>query len=272
VDCYYINGNIYLDLSLALLTLFSAFLMILSLVSALRITDVHRELALSDTRLALMKKQIAAQADYYNSLSAQINEVRAMRHDMRHFVGVMQRLSEGGRYGELDRFLSEYADKSETAALPVFCENAVANSILGFYSLKALEHDIAFRCACAFPKRLPVSDGDLCVLLGNALENALEACEKLAEPGARFIAAEAQISGGQLLIKIENSYNGDTKRRDGRFLSAKSGQDHGLGLLNIQKIVDTYGGFLKIDHSGKVFSLMAAFSQPEESPVETHPE
>ncbi|MEA4934701.1 MAG: GHKL domain-containing protein, partial [Lawsonibacter sp.] len=269
LDCYYINGNSYLNLSLALLTLFSAYMMILSLVAALQAADVHRELALSASRLALVKKQIAMQADYYNTLSEQINEVRAVRHDMRHFVGVMTQLSGEGRYGELDRFLSDYADKSETEPLPVFCDNIVANSILGYYSLKAKERDITFFCACAIPKRLSVSDGDLCVGLSNALENALEACGKLAEPEARLISAEARISGGQLLIKIENSYDGHLNQRDTQYLSTKSGQDHGLGLRNIQKVVDTYRGFLKTEHNGTKFTLMAAFSLSGEMQPDT---
>jgi len=265
VDCYYINGNIYLNLSLALLISFSAYMMILGLVAALRTADLRSELFLSSSQLALAKKQIAVQADYYDALSVQINEVRAVRHDMRHFVGVMKHLSGEGRYGELDQFLNEYAYKSETEPLPVFCENAVANSLLGYYSLKAKEHHIDFRCSSAISKRLSVSDGDVCVVLGNALENALEACGKLAVPDARFISVEARTTGGQLLVKIENSYGGLLNQRDGRYLSTKSDQDHGIGLRNIQKVVDACGGFLKTEHNGTTFTLMAAFPLPAEA-------
>lgn len=134
VDCYYINGNSYLNMSLALLISFSAFMMILSVVAALRTADLRSELALSSFRLVLARKQIAMQADYYDALSAQINEVRAVRHDMHHFVGVMKRLSGEGRFGELDRFLSDYADKNEAEPLPVFCEDVVVNSILGSFN------------------------------------------------------------------------------------------------------------------------------------------
>lgn len=267
LDCYYINGNSYINLSLAMLTLFSAFMMILSLVSALRMADVHSELALSSSQLVLVKKQISMQTEYYNALSAQINEVRAVRHDMRHFVGVMTQLSREGQYGELERFLSEYAYKNETEPLPVYCENVVANSILGYYSLKAKKCDIKFRCVCAIPKQLSISDGDLCVVLGNALENAFEACEKLNRTDTRFISTEVRITGGQLLIKIENSYNGLLNQRDGHYRSVKSGQSHGIGLWNIQKVVDTYQGFLKTEHNGTMFTLMAAFSLSGELPL-----
>ncbi|MEL7609318.1 MAG: ATP-binding protein [Bacillota bacterium] len=259
VDSYYINGNIYLNLSPALLTLFSVYMMLLCLVSALRTVHVHRELGLSASQLALARSQIAMQTDYYDALSAKINEARSARHDMRHFVGAMQRLLSEGRYADLDRFLSEYADNSETEPLPVFCENAVANSILGYYSLKTKERGIPFCCSCAIPRRLSIGDSDLCVVLGNALENALEACERVAPSDARFLSAEARISGGQLLIKIENACNGSLRQEDGRYISAKTGLEHGMGLLNIQKVMNAYGGFLKAEDDGTKFTLMAAF-------------
>lgn len=262
LDCYYINGNSYLNLSLAMVATFSAYMMILSLVSALQMAEIRNELAVSSSRLASMRSQIAMQADYYNALSAQMGETRAARHDMRHFVGVMKRLSDEEQYKELKCFISEYADMSETEPLPVFCENAVANSILGYYALKAKERGVPFRHACAIPKKLSVSDSDLCIVLGNALENALEACGRLAETDARFFSAEARVSGGQFLIKIENSWRGPLPRKNGRYISAKAGPEHGMGLANIQKVADAYGGFLKAEHGGAVFTLMAAFPHP----------
>ncbi len=259
VDCYYINGNSYLNLSLALLTLFTIYMMILSLVSVLRTADVYNELAVSTSRLAQAKNQIDIQMDYYDALSTQINEVRAVRHDTHHFVGVMTQLFREKRYEELGHFLSAYAEMSETEPLPVFCENVVANSILGYYALKAKACGIPFHCVCAIPKRISVKDSDLCVVLGNALENALEACEKLDKSAVLLIAVEARAANGQLLIKIENSYNDLLIQKDGCYLSSKNSSAHGLGLRSIQMVVDTCGGFLKTEHSGTTFTLMTAF-------------
>lgn len=259
VDSYYINGNIYLNLSPALLTLFTVYMMLLSLVSALRMVDVRNELALSASRLALASSQIAMQADYYDALSGQINETRAARHDMRHFVKAMKRLLSEGRYAELNNFLAEYGDNNEPEPLPVFCENAVANSILGYYSFKAKERGIPLSYTCVIPKRLPVSDSELCVVLGNALENALEACERVPAPDTRFIAVEARTVGGQLLIKIENACRGPLRKKDGRYVSAKVGSEHGMGLSNMQKVMENTGGFLKVEDDGVRFTLMAAF-------------
>lgn len=259
IDCYYINGNIYLDMSLTLLIMFSAYLMILCLVYALRIADLYNDFAVSSTRLALARSQIEMQKDYFDTLSGQINEIRGIKHDLRHFISVIKRLAEEGRTGDVIRFLSEYAEQTETAPLPVFCENIVANSILGYYYLKSKKANIPFHCICSIQRQLNVSDSDLCIVLGNALENAIEACEKLSNSNARCISVEVRNTNGQLLIKVENSYNGCLKMKGNSFLSTKSGEFHGIGIQNIKKVVESYNGFVKMGNDEKIFTLMAAF-------------
>lgn len=262
IDCYYINGNIYPNMSLALLILLSAYLIIVSLVYALRIADVYNDFVLSSSRLALAKSQIAMQEEYYDALSVQINEIRGIKHDVRHFIGAIRRMAEEGHYDELKYFLNEYTETIETEPLPVFCDNIVANSILGYYSIKAKKSGIPFRCACSIPKQLSINNSDLCVVLGNALENAVEACEKLDDPDMRFISVEARTINGQLLIKIENSYNGCLYLKDDGYLSTKSGELHGIGIKNSKRVVESCGGFIKTEHTKTVFTLMAAFSNP----------
>lgn len=121
IDCYYIVGKIYLNLSLALLVTFTVYLMILGIVYALRVADLYGEFVLSSNQLVLAGNQIVIQKEYYDALSGQMNEIRAVRHDTRHFIGVLRRLAQEGRYEELNCFLDEYADKTEADPLPVFC-------------------------------------------------------------------------------------------------------------------------------------------------------
>lgn len=258
MDCYYINGNIYPNMSLTLLITLSIYMMILCIASALRIAGVYKDLAVSSSRLEQAKSQIAIQTEYYNALSGQINEIRGIKHDMHHFIGVIKRLSEEERYDELKQFLGEYAEKTETEPLPVFCENVVANSILGYYSLKAKERSIPFHCACSIPKKLSMSDSDLCIVLGNALENAIEACSDLSNSYERFISAEVRIINSHLLIRIDNSYSGQLNFQDGEYVSTKNEKTRGIGVRNIRKVVEAYGGYLKIEHTPRVFTLMVA--------------
>ncbi len=260
-DSYYVNGNIYPNLSLVLLIAITVYMTLLSIAYILLTVDVYRDYETSSARLTLAGNQIAMQAEYYDALSVQINEVRSIRHDIRHFIRTLKSLSDEGRYEELDRFLDKYAGRSDSEPLPVFCENAVANSILGYYSLQLKKSGIAFHCSCSIPKNLSVDDSDLCIVLGNALENAMEACNRLTDPAVRSVSAEARPVNGQLLIKIVNTYDGTLQNKDGNYLTTKNSPYHGMGLKNIQKAADRCGGFVKIEHSKTAFTLMVAFPQ-----------
>jgi sensor histidine kinase regulating citrate/malate metabolism len=130
---------------------------------------------------------------------------------------------------------------------------------LGYYFLKAKKNGVPFCCTCVIPKQIPISDTDLCIVLGNGLENAIEASKKLDDLNARFLSVKARICNGQLLIKIENSYDGDLNVNGNDYLSTKTEAFHGMGLPNIQKVLQACGGYVKTEHSGKAFTLLAAF-------------
>lgn len=237
--------------------------MILGLVSSIQTANISRDYALSSARLMAVRVQITMQTEYYNALSTQINEIRAIRHDFHHFVNVLKRLADEGLYTDLKNFLHEYTKKTDMEPLPVYCENVVANSILGYYALRLKEEGISFQCACVIPKVLSVSDSDLCVVLGNGLENAMDACRKIDTKEVRSIQVEARTVNQQLLIKITNTYNGIVNQEDGRLISTKETPYHGIGLQNIKKVVATYGGYVKTEFTQTIFTLMVAF--PESS-------
>ena len=246
-------------MSLALLTMLSICLMTLSFISALRIAGIYRDLAVSSSRLEQARRQISIQKEYYDALTGQMNEIRALRHDMRHFIGVMRRLAGEGQYEELKKFLGKYTEKTETDQIPLYCENVVINSVLGYYSMKAKDIGVPFGCACSIPKQISVNEIDVCIVLGNALENAIEACAVMDCTDKRFISTEARITDNNLLIKIDNSYNGNINVRNGNYFSTKNEKNRGLGIRNINKVIEANKGYLKIDHEDKVFTLMAAF-------------
>ncbi|MDF2523121.1 MAG: hypothetical protein K0R31_762, partial [Clostridiales bacterium] len=261
IDSYYINGKVYMNMSLTLQLLFTVFALIMSWVYALRMGDLYDDFTKSSSRLELANSQIAVQKEYYEALSGQMNEIREMKHDIRHFIGVMSRLAEENRFEELKVFLGEYGEKTEFEQLPVFCENTIANSIIGYYHLRAKESGIPFESRCNIGKKIAIRDSDLCIVLGNALENAITACKQIDNSDMRFISIEAGRIKGQRLFKIVNSYSGRLVIKDGRCVSSKEGKSHGLGIRNIEKVIDAYGGFVRIEHNEKEFTLMAAVKE-----------
>jgi len=263
IDSYYINGKIYMDMSVILLLFFTLFSSVITLVYSMRAGDLYDDFTQSSSRLEMANKQLKMQKEYYIALSGQMSEIREIKHDFRHFIGVMLRLAEEDKIYELKKFLYEYVKKTEMKPLPVFCENVVANSIIGYYYLRANESGIPFEVQCSINRQAAMSDSDLCIVLGNAIDNAIEACRKMDNSEMSFISVQGESVKGQWLLKVKNAHNSIPVIRNGNFISSKEGKFHGLGIRNIEKVVESYGGFLKIEYDDKVFSLMAALPEKE---------
>lgn len=258
IDSYYLGGKIYMDVSLMLLTTFTVFSLIMRWVYSMRMGDLYDDLTESSVMLDYAKNQIQYQKDYYEALSMQMNDIREMKHDARQFLGVMSRLAEEKKYKELKEFLSEYEEKTDTDELPVFCENVIANSMIGYYWLQAKKQNIQFVSRSKISRKTVMQDGDLCIVLGNGLENAIEACRKLNESEPRFVSIEATTINSQFLLKIRNSYNGELDIADGSIASTKGSISHGLGIHSMEKVVAAYEGFIKMEHDEKEFVFMAS--------------
>ncbi|MDF2611397.1 MAG: hypothetical protein K0R92_2871 [Lachnospiraceae bacterium] len=259
IDSFYINGKIYMNMSLTMMLLFMVFSIIMSGVYALRTGDLYDDFTVSSSRLILANKQIAMQKEYYDTLSSQMNEIREIKHDISHFIGVMSQLAEEGNCDKLKMFLNEYCEKAKMNQLPIFAENTIANSIIGYYFLRAKEYGISLESRGNISAKIHISDSDLCIILGNALENAVYACKQMEEPStSRFVTIESGVMKGQILIKIVNSYNGWVEIDDGRYISSKGGNSHGLGIRNIEKVVEAYKGLVKIEHNDNTFTIMVA--------------
>ncbi len=260
VDSYYLNGKSLLDTSLALPLLLTCFLLVISWVYAMRIGDLYDDFIESSSRLEVTTRQVIRQQEYYAALSEQMDEIREIKHDVRHFVGAMTRLADEGKLPEMRRFLHEYGQRVELEQLPVFCQHTIVNSIIGYYYLLARAHGIVFNSHCQIGDQIRLSDSDLCIIFGNALENAINACCLVTDSDRRFVSIDAQRMKKQWLLRVENSHDGSRLMLDGQGMpvSPDDGLHHGFGLRNLRKVVESYGGFVKIEHDGQVFTLMVA--------------
>jgi len=255
-----------LNMSLTLLLFFTLFSFIMSWVYSKRMGDLYDDFTQSSSQLELANNQIIMQKEYYESLSTQMNQIREIKHDIHHFVEVMHRLADAGSIDQLRSFLDEYSEKTKMDQLPVFCENVVANSIIGYNYLKAGRYGIPFTSRCSIGREFAMSDSDLCILLGNALENAIDACSKMENPDQKFVSVDAETIKGQWLLKVRNSHEGILVIEDGRYVSSKGGKSHGLGIPNIKRVVEQYEGVVRIDHTENEFTLMAAI--PDKTAVQ----
>ena len=128
----------------------------------------------------------------------------------------------------------------------------------GYYRALALQKGIRFQVRIQVPDELSVSDIDLSVILGNLLENAIDAADR-GEQDERFIQFHILCSGQMLAITVDNGFQGEIKKADGRYVSSKPNHS-GLGLRSIEMIADKYEGGVEFTHDPHVFhsSVMLA--------------
>lgn len=201
---------------------------------------------------------LSIQEEQYRHICASIESSRRMNHDLRHHMVTLQGFLQGGRVQSACDYLEQYLDSARQVELVELCRNAVVNMVVGYYRALALQKGIRFQVRIQVPDELSVSDIDLSVILGNLLENAIDAADR-GEQDERFIQFHILCSGQMLAITVDNGFQGEIKKADGRYVSSKPNHS-GLGLRSIEMIADKYEGGVEFTHDPHVFhsSVMLA--------------
>ncbi len=261
LDSFYINGMIYADMSIILPLMLMIFMVLMSIVYSIRIGDLYDDFTISASRLEMAEKQISIQKEYYDTLSNQMDEIRKINHDIRHFIGTMSMLADEGKFDKLKEFVDDYSEKNRLEQLPLFCKHSIVNSIIGYYFLQAKKDEITFESQCVIDEQVNIADSDLCIVLGNALDNAVSACRQMDQSQSRYVSITSRVMSGYCLVKVCNTYNGQLNMKNGQYFSTKRGSSHGYGIRNIQKVIDSYGGYVKIEHDRTMFTITAAIQK-----------
>lgn len=195
--------------------------------------------------------QFSLQTLQYQSLQERIEETCRARHDLRQCMTVIQSYLQHGNRTELERFASSYC-----ATLPpdnpiLYSRNAALNAVLSYYAQRALREKIPFTCHVNYPEATTIADTEIVVLVGNMLENAVDACAQQTQP-EKFIRLSVQMQGGALVVILSNSYTGDPVSGALPLHSAKHA-GKGIGLASVRKIAEKHRGTASFEGDGKVF-------------------
>lgn len=189
-----------------------------------------------------LNMQVTQAVREIEALQESQRKTSAYRHDLRHHMQYVSVCIENGRLEQAQAYIHEICSEIEQSKVTVFCENETANLIFSAFDKRARDQGISISIQGeGIPKNISVSESDLCVLLSNALENALHACQKRREKGAPGkIAVLAYEKKGKLFLQIINSCDEDILFERG--LPVTNSRGHGLGVRSICAIVEKYGG------------------------------
>lgn len=179
---------------------------------------------------------------------------RAYRHDMRHHMQYILSCMENGRSVQAQEYIRGICSQIDAAVVVPFCENESANLIFSSFAERAKKSGVAFEISANIPQVIAVSENDLCVLLSNALENAIYACRKVQKDGkSANIEVSAYEENGTIFVQIVNTCGDDVVFYHGIPVTGEPG--HGIGVQSICAIVEQYGGLYSFSAKDHRFIL-----------------
>ena len=190
----------------------------------------------------------------FQSLQERMEETRRMRHDLRHHIHMVSYYLEEKEYDKLQEYVNAYRDSIPDGDRIRFCENHMINNIMFYFASLAKEQQIDFSAQLIISDELPVNDHEISVLLGNLLENALEACIEQKENNRRIIV-KGKGDAHSLLFTIDNTCENEIKRNKRGELVTTKPTGNGIGVNSAKKIVERYNGFFSADKKENMFCV-----------------
>ena len=205
---------------------------------------------------AIDRRIAAYQNDLITKHCDEVNHIyrtmRGWRHDYHNHIQAMLALTDSPE--ELRQYLWMLNDDLTTVDTVLKTGNVMVDAILNSKLSLIKSKQIAVNAKAAVPKELKISEVDLCVIIGNLLDNAMEACLRQAEGENRFIRVYIGVLKQQLYISVTNSTGGDTRKCGRSYLSTKGSDGHGFGLQRIDRIAEKYNGFVNRQNEPEVFA------------------
>ena len=195
-------------------------------------------------------KELEYESAHYRELEQHQQEIRRIRHDIKNELSGIYGYLENGEVGEGKKEIETLLQQMTAAEQKIFTANAVVNGILNLKLQKMEMAQIEYEFDIHIPEQLKIQGTDLGVLLGNLLDNAIEACQEFQGEKKIRLLIEYQNSG--VVIHCENPCNEDTETLQTK---KKDKTNHGFGMGSIAQIVKKYDGFWEYQMKSGLFKV-----------------
>ena len=249
-----------------ILTIVLPAILLLSLLSILYGVKLFQDMVYRNkakSERVILKNQVKNMQEHMEEMERIYSEIRGMKHDMKNTLAVILQLSMEEK-GELQEYLADLNRAFDRLDMRFRTGNTVADTLLNmkYHEAMRLVPDLEMDTdRLVFPQDLKIHSYDIGIILGNAVDNAVRACQKLkekereAEVFIRFVTLQ---KGNLLVLKVENSFDGKLVRRPREEFPVTDKPDkenHGMGLVNIKNTVEKYHGTMDYMVKGRVFIL-----------------
>lgn len=207
-------------------------------------------------RLAAQNEQLEMS---YELLAQKIEQTKRSSHDLRHHMAVLNKYAQSGDLAGVTDYLSDYTKSLPAGEELHFSSNPAIDAVARYYHAIAVAEGVDIRIRISLPET-SLPEQDLCVLCGNLLENAIEACRHL-PPEERYIRFGVTFQESFLTIVSDNSFDGAYEKKDGAFSSRKR-PGKGIGTASIRAIGEKYQGYAEFSASASQFQASVVLQLP----------
>ncbi len=205
----------------------------------------------------LNQKYLHVQQENYEYLQYREEETKKFRHDYRNHLNSLQILCKEKKYNDVEKYIEEISERFNGYNIYISVCNSFVDAILNYYLQKVNKFNVRFIVSGKMPNSCNIVMFDLCTIISNLLDNALEAVEKNKEDD-RWIEMTFRYDDLMIYCNIINPYDGKLNINDNKFISRKNSKNHGYGLSNVKRSVELYSGSIDIKTENGMFKVLIA--------------
>ena len=204
----------------------------------------------------LIQNQVKRQLKFYERLESINKETRAIKHDMKNHMIIVRRLAEKGELQGLQQYLTNIEYTAEKLDNILHTGNSIVDAIINEKLEVAHKKRIPLEVKIQLPKELSIEPIDICVIMANSIDNAIEACGKIEEEDMRQIQVRSSCDKGYFIYCISNTTKEPVKIVNKQMATSKKDSlNHGYGIINMRTSVEKYDGKLSMDYKENCFYL-----------------
>ncbi len=211
-----------------------------------------------DKRIASYQRELLD--THYNEVENMYNQIRGWRHDYRNHIGVLKAYAASGDMEAVKKYLDMLDVDLNTVDTVIKTGNRMTDAILNSKISLAKSKSIKITAEAFIPTLLSTPELDLCVILGNLLDNAIEAAMLLPEE-ERIIRVYMDVKGSQLYLSVTNFTAGKKLKKVGSVFLTTKGEGHGFGLVRMDSVVKRLGGYINRNSEDGAFTTEVLLPQ-----------
>lgn len=202
----------------------------------------------------LYQEEIYYQKMYYDEMEKRNQAVQVLKHDLKNRLSGLYYLLEQEETSQIREQVRKIAEELEAVDRKCYSVNPVVDSVLRMKTGMAKKAGIFMEISVVIPKEMQMDTGDIGILYGNLLDNAIEACQQV-KNGHRYIQLENKYMDGNLILVVKNSKN--SEKNPDLHTTKEDASSHGWGISSVRKVVEKYNGTVCFSDQGESFEAAA---------------